>query len=84
MSGWIDIEPDDITQFVDELRVVGELERLHAVRLEAVNASDALEGTGADAYRFRHQGGRPVGGLAERVGPGERGAAELAAIGTAV
>ena len=34
MGGRIDIEPDNIAQLVDELRVVGELELLDPVRLQ--------------------------------------------------
>src|SRR6266581_6252407 len=49
MSGWIDIEPDDVTQLVDEFRVIGELELLHPMRLKAVSAPNALDGTGTDA-----------------------------------
>ena len=43
MGGWIDIEPDDVTQLVNELRVVGELELLHPMRLKAVSVPDALD-----------------------------------------
>jgi hypothetical protein len=43
MGGWIDIEPDDVTQFVNELRIVAELELLHPMRLKAVSAPDALD-----------------------------------------
>ena len=72
MSGWINVEPDNVTQLVDELRIVGELELLHFMRLKAVSAPNALDGTGADADCFRHQGGGPVGRLGGRFGLGER------------
>src|SRR6476659_6403948 len=36
VSGRVDIEADDVTQFVDKLRVGGELELLQPVRLKAV------------------------------------------------
>src|SRR5271166_3028353 len=52
MGGWIDIEPDDVTQLVNELRVVGELELLHPMRLKAVSAPDALDRAGTDADCF--------------------------------
>ena len=54
MGGRIDIKPDHVAQLVDELRVVGELELLDPVRLEAMRAPDALDGTRADADGFRH------------------------------
>jgi len=71
MSGWIDIEPDDVTQLVDELWIGGELELLHPMRLKAVSAPNALDGTGADADGFRHQGGGPVSYLGRWIGLGE-------------
>jgi hypothetical protein len=36
MGGRIDIKPDHVAQLVDELRIVGELELLDPVRLEAM------------------------------------------------
>ena len=39
----IDIEPDDVAQFVDEARVVGQLELAHPVRLQTMGAPDALD-----------------------------------------
>ena len=71
MGGRIDIQPDNITQFIDELRVFGELELPDPVRLETMRAPDALDGTCADAGCFRHQGGGPVGRLGGRLGSGE-------------
>jgi hypothetical protein len=63
VGGRIDIEADNITQFIDELRVFGELELPNPVRLETMRAPDALDRTCADAGYFRHQGGSPVGHL---------------------
>src|SRR5665213_1943077 len=71
MGGRIDIKPDDITQFIDELRVFGELELPNSVRLETVRAPDALDGTCADAGCFRHQDRGPVGRLGGRLSLGE-------------
>ena len=45
----IDVEPDDVAQLGGELRVVGELELPHPVRLQAVGAPDALHRADADA-----------------------------------
>ena len=71
-GGRIDIEADDIAQLVDKLRVGGELELFHPVRLQAVRAPDALDGTRADADDLGHHGRGPVGCLGGRVGLGER------------
>jgi hypothetical protein len=54
MGGRIDIETDDVAQLVDEARVGGEFELFHPVRLQAVRAPDALDGTRADANHLRH------------------------------
>jgi hypothetical protein len=67
MSGWIDIEPDNVTQPVDELWVVGELELLHPMPMThdfkrhgtttLFAAFDVLEGKviGRCMQRRRHQ-----------------------------
>src|ERR1700722_15226487 len=49
MGGRINIETDDVAQLVDEAWVAGEFELFHPVRLQAVRAPDALDGTRADA-----------------------------------
>ena len=72
MGGRIDIKADDVARLVDKLRVGGELELVHPVRLKAVRAPDALDGTRADIDDLRHHGGGPVGRLGWRVGLGER------------
>ena len=72
MGGRIDIEPDNIAQLVDELRVVGELELVDPVRLETMRAPDALDGIRADTDGFRHNSSSPMGRLGGRIGPGER------------
>jgi hypothetical protein len=45
---------DNIAQLVDELRVIGKLELVDAVRLETMRAPDALDETRADIDGFRH------------------------------
>lgn len=70
MSGWINVKPDNVTQLVDEFRIVGEFELLQLMRLKAMSAPNALDGTGADADCFRHQGSGPMGRLAGRVRSG--------------
>src|SRR5450830_2047105 len=72
MGGRIDIETDDVAQLVDEARIGGEFELFHPVRLQAVRAPDALDGTRADADDLRHHGGGPVGRLGGRGSLGER------------
>jgi hypothetical protein len=54
VGGRIDIEPDNIAQLVDKLRVV---ELLDPVRPETIRAPDALDRTCTEANRFRHHGG---------------------------
>ena len=68
----MDIKPDHVAQLVGELRVVGELELLDPVRLEAMRAPDALDGTAANADGFRHHRSYPVSRLDGRIGSSER------------
>jgi hypothetical protein len=63
----IDIEPNHVAQFVDEARVVRELELANPVRLETMGAPDSLDGTDAETRCLRHQGAGPMGGLAGRI-----------------
>ena len=69
----IDIEPNHIAQFVDEMRVVRELELANPVWLETMGTPDSLDGTDAETRCLRHQGAGPMGGLAgwiaERLDP---------------
>lgn len=72
MGRRIDIEPDHVTQFVDELRIFPELELPITVRLQPVRFPDAPNRAGADAARPRHQIGRPVGRPDRRIGKSQR------------
>ena len=72
VRGRIDIEPDDVAQFVDEARIVGQLELAHPVRLKAVGAPDALNRADAEPRRLRHQDAGPVGRLARRFAKRQR------------
>jgi hypothetical protein len=72
MGGGIDIEADDVAQLVDKLRVGGELELFHSMRLQSMRPPDPLDGTRADIDDLRHQRGGPVGRLCWRVALGER------------
>src|SRR5260370_26775746 len=71
MSRWIDIEPDDIAQLVDEFRIVRELELPNSMRLKTVGPPDALDGTDADARRLPHHDASPMGRLTGRIGLGQ-------------
>jgi hypothetical protein len=42
--GWIEIEADDIAQFLHKARVAGELEALHSMGLQAVLSPNAVDG----------------------------------------
>ena len=63
----IDIEPNHVAQFVDEARVVRELELANPVRLETVGAPNSLDGADAETRRLRHQGASPMGRFAGRI-----------------
>jgi hypothetical protein len=67
----VDIQPDDVAQLGDELRVARQFELPYPVRLEAVRAPDALYRGNADLRQFGHRRGRPMGCLARRVGLGQ-------------
>ena len=68
----VDVEPDHVTQLVDEVRVVRELELPATVRLQSVRSPDAPDRAGADADRLRHHVGRPMGRLAGWIGKRQR------------
>ena len=68
----INIEPDDVAQFVDELRVLGQLELPDPMRLEPMGAPDALHGTDADASCLSHRRARPMRRFARRRLHGQR------------
>jgi hypothetical protein len=72
MGGRVDVEPHNIAQLVDELRIGGELKLPDPVRLKAMRAPDSLHRTCADTDGFRHHCRSPVGRLNGRIGPGER------------
>src|SRR5271154_1261729 len=61
VCGRIDIEADDVAQFVDEARVVGQLELAYPMRLQTMGAPDALDRAYAEPRRLRHQDAGPMG-----------------------
>jgi hypothetical protein len=72
MGRRVDIEPDDVAQLGDEVRIVRELELSAPMGLEPVRLPDAADRAGTDAARPRHQVGRPVRRFGRRVGQRER------------
>ena len=70
MIGRIKIQPDDGAHFLDEERVVGELEVAPAVRLHPEQVEPALHGRFRDAGLFGHGASAPMGGVAR---PGLKG-----------
>jgi hypothetical protein len=67
----IDIQPDDVSQLADKLRVVRQLELAHPMRLKPMRAPDALHRRDADAGLDGHRRRRPVRDLAGRVSTGQ-------------
>ena len=59
-----DIKPDDVEQFGSKPRIVGQLEEVYFMRLQAMLAPNALHRTDADANVFGHRNRGPVRGLA--------------------
>ena len=58
--GRVQIQADDIDELLLEARVVGELERLHLVRLQAARGPDPLHRRRADPVRLGHRPAAPV------------------------
>src|SRR3954467_7402942 len=67
MRRGINVKPNDVAQLGGELRVGGQLELTHAMRLQTVGSPDALHRGDADPRGLGHHGGGPVGRLAGRV-----------------
>src|SRR5258705_13874505 len=62
--GRVDVEADDLVQFGGKLRIVGQLELTHPVRLEAMSTPYPLHRADANPDRLRH--GRTVPGTGPR------------------
>jgi hypothetical protein len=52
----IEIEADDVTQLGNKMRVIGQLELTHPMRLQAMSSPDALNRADADPGRLGHRG----------------------------
>ena len=66
MGWWIDVESDDVLQFVDEGNIVGELELANAMRRQTMSPPDFLHGADRHAHDLGHVANRPMGGLRRR------------------
>ena len=66
-ASWHNIETNDITQFIDEVRIARELELSKAVRLQTMRSPDTPDRAFTDADHRRHHRGRPMGRLDGRV-----------------
>jgi len=64
--GRVQVEPDDVADLVDELRIFGELPGLLAVRLQPERPPDAQHRRLRQADLARHRPGRPVRGVLGR------------------
>src|SRR5260370_9800160 len=60
MGGWIDVEADDVFEFLGELRVVRQLERAASMRRELVGLVDTLHRTQAHPCGLRQHPPGPV------------------------
>jgi hypothetical protein len=69
---WIDVQAGNVLQLGGELGVLGELEPLDAIRLQAVPSPDPLHRAQADPGRLGHRPAGPVGRLARRLGERQR------------
>src|SRR5262249_5500779 len=66
MGGRIDVEADDVLEFLGKLRVIRQLEGPDAVRCELVRLEDALHRPQADVRRLGQHPAGPVGCFARR------------------
>jgi hypothetical protein len=66
MGGRVDVEADNVLEFLRELRVVRQLERPDAMRGELVSLKDALHRSRAHACRLRQHSAGPMGCFSRR------------------
>ena len=66
MGRRIDIEADDLGQFLDESRIVRQLEAAPAMRSQAMRLPDRLDCRNGKPDCLGHRARRPVGGLVRR------------------
>jgi len=75
VGGWIEIETDDVGQFLGEARIIRPLEGAHPVRLQLGRLPDPLHRAQRDAGDFRHRPSRPMRHPRWRLGAGQRNGA---------
>ena len=63
MVGWIQIQADDVSDFLDEEGIVGQLEGLRQVRLDPEPREPTLHRALGDAFGLGHQTDTPVLGV---------------------
>ena len=61
--GWVEVQPDDVADLVDELRIGRELERLGEMRLEPERPPDPADRGLVQPQGPRQRPGRPMGGI---------------------
>ena len=71
MGRRIDVQTHDVLELGRELGVLGQLEALDAVRLQAVRGPDPLHRAQREAGRLGHRPARPVGRFAGRFAEGQ-------------
>ena len=69
--GRIEVEPDDVADFVDEQRIFGQLERLAPMRLQSERAPDAAHRGLTESAALRHGARTPVRGVPRRAFQGQ-------------
>ena len=67
MVGWIQIQSHDVSNFLDEEGIVGQLEGLRQVGLDAEQGELALHRALGDAFGLSHQPDAPVLGVLGRI-----------------
>lgn len=63
MLGWVEIEPDNINEFLFEVRIVGELEGACQVWLESMVPPDAQYRRRTQSRGFGHRAAAPLRGI---------------------
>ena len=66
ISGWIDVETDDVLELLCKLRIVRQLERADAMGRKLMGLKNALHRSQAHACRLRQRPSRPMGCCSRR------------------
>src|SRR5437867_3709636 len=68
---WIEIEPDEVADFVDEQWIFGQLERLAPMRLQPERTPDSAHRRLTESAARRHRARTPVRGVPRRAFQGQ-------------